>query len=43
MSDTPDSDWQRLHPATLLLAIVKLGPRSLQFLPAVAAVGFTGR
>lgn len=43
MSATPDSDWQRLHPATLLLAIVKLGPRSLQFLPAVAAVGFTGR
>lgn len=34
--------WQRLHPATLALAIVKLGPRSLQFLPAVAALGFTG-
>ncbi len=37
-----DADWQRLHPATLALAIVKLGPRSLQFLPAVAALGFTG-
>ena len=34
--------WQRLHPATLALAVVKLGPRSLQFLPAVAALGFTG-
>ncbi|MBJ7441467.1 MAG: PH domain-containing protein [Sphingopyxis sp.] len=36
-----NADWQRLHPATLALAIVKLGPRSLQFLPAVAALGFT--
>lgn len=45
---TPSTDiegepnWQRLHPATLALAVVKLGPRSLQFLPAVAALGFTG-
>lgn len=38
----PEPDWQRLHPATLALAIVKLGPRSLNFLPAVAALGFTG-
>ncbi len=37
-----DANWQRLHPATLALAIVKLGPRSLNFLPAVAALGFTG-
>ena len=37
-----DPHWQRLHPATLALAIVKLGPRSLNFLPAVAALGFTG-
>lgn len=34
--------WQRLHPATLALAIVKLGPRSFNFLPALAALGFTG-
>lgn len=34
--------WQRLHPATLALAIVALGPKSLNFLPAVAALGFTG-
>ncbi|MDZ3833280.1 MAG: PH domain-containing protein [Sphingopyxis sp.] len=34
-------DWQRLHPATLLVAILKLGPRSLNFLPAIAALGFT--
>lgn len=31
--------WQRLHPATLALAVVKLGPRSLNFLPALAAIG----
>ena len=37
-----DANWQRLHPATLALAVVKLGPRSLNFLPAVAALGFTG-
>ena len=37
-----DANWQRLHPATLALAIVKIGPRSLNFLPAVAALGFTG-
>ena len=36
------ADWQRLHPATLALAIVALGPKSLNFLPAVAALGFTG-
>ncbi len=40
--DDNDAGWQRLHPATLALAIVKLGPRSLNFLPAVAALGFTG-
>lgn len=37
-----DPDWQRLHPATLALAVADLGPRSLQFLPAIAALGFTG-
>ncbi len=43
-ADTAEAepDWQRLHPATLALAIVRLGPRSLNFLPAVAALGFTG-
>ena len=30
--------WQRLHPATLALAIVKLGPRTVNFLPALAAI-----
>lgn len=35
--------WQRLHPATLALAIVKLGPRSLNFVPALAAIGFAGK
>ncbi|WP_247594704.1 PH domain-containing protein [Sphingopyxis sp. PAMC25046] len=37
-----ESRWQRLHPATLALAVVALGPKSLNFLPAVAALGFTG-
>ncbi|MGB3847440.1 MAG: PH domain-containing protein, partial [Sphingopyxis sp.] len=37
-----EPDWQRLHPATLAIAIVKLGPKSFNFLPAVAALGFTG-
>src|SRR3546814_9848866 len=35
--------WQRLHPATLLLAIVRLGPRSINFLPALAAIGIAGK
>lgn len=38
-----DTEWQRLHPATLLLAIVKLGPRSVNFLPALAAIGIAGK
>lgn len=37
-----EADWQRLHPATLALAILALGPKSLNVLPAVAALGFTG-
>ena len=37
-----EARWQRLHPATLALAVVALGPKSLNFLPAVAALGFTG-
>ena len=36
------TEWQRLHPATLALAIAGLGPKSLNLLPAVAALGFTG-
>lgn len=48
MTDTaaarlPAPEWQRLHPATLALAIARLGPRSLNLLPALAAVGFVGR
>lgn len=34
--------WQRLHPATLALAIARLGPRSLNLLPALIALGATG-
>jgi putative membrane protein len=40
---TAEPDWQRLHPATLALAIVKLGPRTVNFLPALAAIGIAGR
>jgi putative membrane protein len=34
-------DWRRLSPLTLLLAIIKLGPKSLNMIPAVAAIGIT--
>lgn len=34
---------RRLHPLTLLLAVLRLGPRSLNILPAVIALGVTGR
>lgn len=34
---------RRLHPLTLLLAVVKLGPRTLNFLPAILALGVTGQ
>ena len=45
MSDDPDPEtaWQRLHPATLALSIVRLGPRTLNFLPALAAIGIAGK
>lgn len=32
-------EWRRLAPLTLLLAVVKLGPRTLQMIPALAAIG----
>ena len=38
-----DPDWQRLHPATLALSIVALGPRTLNFIPALAAIGIAGK
>lgn len=34
-------DWRRLSPLTLLLAVIKLGPKSLNMIPAVAAIGIT--
>lgn len=37
-----DPRWKRLHPSTLALALVAIGPKSLNFLPAIAALGFTG-
>jgi len=38
-----DPDWQRLHPATLALSIARLGPRTLNFIPALAAIGIAGK
>lgn len=35
-------DWRRLSPLTLLLAVVRLGPRSVQMIPALAAIGIAG-
>ena len=43
MPAAAEPEWQRLHPATLALAIVRLGPRSLNFIPALAAIGFAGK
>lgn len=34
-------DWLRLSPLTLLLAVVRLGPKSLNMIPAVAAIGIS--
>lgn len=33
---------RRLHPATLMLAVTKLGPQSINMLPALAGIGVTG-
>lgn len=38
----PIDQPMRLHPATLLLAIVQTGPKLAQMLPAVIALGVTG-
>src|SRR5690606_23834972 len=37
------AQWQRLHPATRALASARLGPRTLNFLPALAAIGIAGK
>lgn len=37
-----EPDWQRLHPGTLALEVLRLGPRALNFVPAIAALGITG-
>lgn len=42
-TDAAAPPWQRLHPATLALAIVQLGPRTLNFVPALAAIGIAGK
>ncbi|WP_374523721.1 PH domain-containing protein [Sphingopyxis sp.] len=39
----PETGWQRLHPATLALSIARLGPRTLNFIPALAAIGIAGK
>lgn len=39
----PLDGMQRLHPATLLLAVVRVGPRMINFAPALIALGVTGR
>ena len=41
---SPDEgdDWRRLSPLTLLLAVARLGPRSMQLIPALAAIGIAG-
>lgn len=36
-----DGSPRRLHPLTLLMALITVGPRSLNFVPALLAIGFT--
>jgi putative membrane protein len=43
MNEGAPPAWQRLHPATLALAIARLGPRSLNLLPALIALGVMGK
>ncbi len=38
-----EQQWQRLHPLSLALAIVRLGPQSLNMIPALAAIGIAGK
>ena len=38
-----DGQARRLHPASLMLAVLKVGPQSLNLLPAIAVIGATGR
>jgi len=40
---TGEPHWQRLHSATLALAVVRLGPRTLNFLPGLAVIGIAGK
>lgn len=42
-TDAAEPHWQRLHPATLALSIARLGPRTLNFVPALAAIGIAGK
>lgn len=42
MNESASPAWQRLHPATLALAIARLGPQLLNLLPAILALGVTG-
>lgn len=42
MTDVPaDPPWQRLSPLTMLLAIINRVPGTLQWLPALAAIGLS--
>ena len=38
-----DGEARRLHPMTLLLAVFRLGPQSVNMLPGLIALGFLGR
>lgn len=38
-----EPQWQRLHPLSLALSIVRLGPQSLNMIPALAAIGIAGK
>lgn len=41
--DFADGQPRRLHPLTLVLALLRVGPRSANALPALIAIGITGK
>ena len=43
IANIANGEARRLHPLTLVLAVLKLGPQSLNILPGLLAIGFVGR
>lgn len=43
LADFGNGEPRHLHPASLLLALLRVGPQSANMLPAIAVIGATGR